>query len=230
MVFYQDLLLQAHPSWRPFLEVEFQKEYFQELLRKINSINSSIPVYPPAHLWFKALEFFSIEDCKVVILGQDPYHGAGQAHGLAFSVPTGTAFPPSLRNIFKELQNDLNIPVPFSGDLSPWAKQGVLLLNASLTVEDGHAGAHLKWGWEKFTDALIEHLAQRQRELVFILWGKYAQSKKKYIPTEKHFVLEGVHPSPLSAHRGFFGSKPFSKTNQYLEKQGSKAIQWQVDF
>tara|TARA_B100001115_G_C15828238_1_gene412785 strand:- start:136 stop:837 length:702 start_codon:yes stop_codon:yes gene_type:complete len=230
VVFYQDLLQQVHPSWRPFLEAEFEKDYFQDLLRKINSINSTIPVYPPAHLWFKALEFFPMEDCKVVILGQDPYHGPGQAHGLAFSVPTGMAFPPSLRNIFKELQADLNIPAPFSGNLSPWAKQGVLLLNASLSVEDGKAGAHLKWGWETFTNALIEYLATSQNSIVFILWGKYAQGKKKFIPAEKHFILEGVHPSPLSAHRGFFGSKPFSQANHYLEKQGFKAIQWQVDI
>jgi len=161
-------------------------------------------------------------------LGQDPYHGPGQAHGLSFSVPAGTRFPPSLQNIFKELQADLGLPRPQTGDLKPWAQQGVLLLNSVLTVEDGQAAAHQGQGWEKFTDAIIHHLAEERTGLVFVLWGSYAQKKGQFIDKQKHLVLSTAHPSPLSAHRGFLGSKPFSKINQYLEKNGEKPIDWSL--
>lgn len=185
-------------------------------------------IYPRANDWFHALDSTPLEQVKVVILGQDPYHGLGQAHGLCFSVQPGVKTPPSLVNIYKELESDLGIERADHGNLDAWAKQGVLLLNAVLTVEAHQAGSHQGKGWEKFTDAIIELVNQRGQPAVFILWGSYAQKKAGFIDTSKHLVLKSVHPSPLSAHRGFFGSKPFSQTNEFLEKHGLKAIDWQV--
>lgn len=205
------------------------KVYFQDLFKKLELRAKEVSIYPPRAHWFEALKFFAPSATKVLILGQDPYHGAAQAHGLSFSVPIGLSFPPSLRNILKERQSDLGLLLPFSGDLSPWAREGVLLLNSSLSVEEGKAGAHLDWGWEQFTDALIQYIAENFESIVFILWGKPAQRKEGLIPTEKHFILKSAHPSPLSAYRGFFGSKPFSQANAYLREHGRSAISWELD-
>ncbi len=230
MVFYQRLFRDIHPDWLSFLESESQKEYFQKLVNRLTEIKEQTQIFPPQNHWFEAFKYCGPQDIKVVILGQDPYHGPGQAHGLAFSVPGGQKFPPSLRNILKEWSNDTGLDYPFSGDLSPWAKEGVLLLNSSLTVEKAKPGAHLNWGWEIFSDAVIRHLGENGRHLVFILWGKPAQSKKKLIPAKKHLIIESVHPSPLSAYRGFFDSKPFSRANAYLEKNGRQALKWELDL
>ncbi len=229
MVFYENEKMQVNSGWRDFLNQEFQKPYFQKLQKLIQEMESHQSVFPPKHLRFKSLEFFAPEETKVLILGQDPYHGVGQAHGLSFSVPMGVAFPPSLRNIFKELKSDLNLDAPFSGDLSPWAREGVLLLNSALTVEEANAGSHLKWGWEEFTDSIIKYLSQKNKRMVFVLWGKYAESKSKFIDQEKHLCLKSAHPSPLSAHRGFFGSKPFSQANHFLESHNLKPVSWRLD-
>lgn len=183
--------------------------------------------YPPVEMRYRALECVAPEDVRVVILGQDPYHGAGEAHGLAFSVPKGIKMPPSLRNIFTELADDLNVPKPLDTDLTRWASQGVLLLNTALTVAPDQAGSHAKKGWKEVTDAIIRALgASEGRSRVFVLWGKPAQSKRALITEGKHLVIEAPHPSPLSAHRGFFGSRPFSKTNDWLKAQGSPVIDW----
>lgn len=214
-------------SWTQTLEPEFEADYMRELqgfLATEKNLNKI--VYPPESDWFRALELTSFEDVKVVILGQDPYHGEGQAHGLAFSVPLDVKIPPSLFNIYKELKADLDISPPPHGNLEHWAKQGVLLLNAVLTVEAGKAGSHQGHGWEKFTDAIIRKLDNQQRPLVFILWGKYAQDKAGYIDRKRHLVLASAHPSPLSAHTGFFGSKPFSQTNTFLRSKGLAEIDW----
>jgi len=185
-------------------------------------------IYPPSDMIFKALNLTDFNEVKVVILGQDPYHGEDQAHGLCFSVPPNIKVPPSLQNIFKELHNDLNIPIATHGNLSHWAAQGVLLLNSVLTVEQGKAGSHQGKGWEPFTDAIIAALNEQGEHLVFILWGSYAQKKGAFIDTSKHLVIQAPHPSPLSAHRGFFGGKYFSRSNAYLEKHGKTAINWQL--
>jgi uracil-DNA glycosylase len=185
-------------------------------------------IFPPSDQIFQALQLTDIEQVKVVILGQDPYHGPGQAHGLSFSVPEGERLPPSLRNIYKELSDDTGTPLAKSGNLSYWAKQGVLLLNAVLTVESGLAGSHASIGWEDITDSIIEAVSERCNGVVFILWGNYALKKKGLIDTKKHHIITSVHPSPLSASRGFFGSKPFSKANAYLTAQGKKTIDWQL--
>lgn len=185
-------------------------------------------IFPRANHWFHALDSTPLDDVRVVILGQDPYHGPGQAHGLCFSVQEGVKTPPSLVNIYKELEADIGIPPPNHGNLDKWAKQGVLLLNAVLTVEAHQAGSHQGKGWEKFTDAVIRLVDMRPQPSVFILWGSYAQKKAGFIDSNKHLVLKSVHPSPLSAHRGFFGSKPFSKTNAFLQQQGMDPIDWQV--
>ena len=214
-------------SWTQTLEPEFEADYMRKLqgfLATEKNLNKI--VYPPESDWFRALELTSFEDVKVVILGQDPYHGEGQAHGLAFSVPHDVKIPPSLFNIYKELKADLDISPPPNGNLEHWAKQGVLLLNAVLTVEAGKAGSHQGHGWEKFTDAIIRKLDNQQRPLVFILWGKYAQDKAGYIDRKRHLVLASAHPSPLSAHTGFFGSKPFSQTNTFLRSKGLAEIDW----
>lgn len=183
-------------------------------------------IYPPEDKIFTAFRLTGFDDVKVVILGQDPYHGAGQAHGLSFSVSGGIKFPPSLRNIFKEIERDLGHPIPQSGDLTPWARQGVFLLNTVMSVEEGHAGAHQGKGWEDFTDAVIRALSERREHLVFMLWGAHAQKKKALIDPKKHLILETVHPSPLSAHRGFIGCGHFRETNAYLATKGLPVIDW----
>lgn len=215
------------PTWKEALKDEFELPYFQELSTKVREMYlGSTPVYPPPKLVFNAFELCPFNSVKVVILGQDPYHGPGQAHGLSFSVTDGVPFPPSLRNIYKELQSDLGVTIPESGDLTHWAKQGVLLLNATLTVLAHEAGSHQGLGWERFTDAVIQKLSDKKEHLVFILWGRYAQDKGKVIDGTKHLVLKSAHPSPLSAYNGFFGSKPFSTTNAYLDAHSIPPIVW----
>ncbi len=213
-------------SWKEQLEVEFGKPYFQELTSFVRKEYQTQTIYPPGSFIFNAFNLCPFNDTKVVIIGQDPYHGPNQAHGLCFSVNDGVEFPPSLNNIFKEIKNDLDIPVPTSGNLTRWAEQGVLLLNATLTVRARQAGSHQNKGWEQFTDAVIRLLAEQKEHLVFILWGAYAQKKGAFIDRNKHLVLESVHPSPLAAHRGFWNNHHFSKTNSYLEQLGKTPIQW----
>ncbi|WP_408096078.1 uracil-DNA glycosylase [Peredibacter sp. HCB2-198] len=213
------------PSWMPFLGPEFTKPYFKELQEFLDSQTKTI--YPPKENIFEAFRLTSYDNVKVVILGQDPYHGFGQAHGLCFSVQRGVKTPPSLVNIFKELKDDMGIDVPDHGCLESWARQGVFLLNTVLTVEDGKAGSHHKKGWEKFTDKVIEVLNQKEN-VVFILWGAPAQKKAQHVDEKKHLILKSVHPSPLSVYRGFMGSKPFSQTNAYLKEHGLKPIDWTV--
>lgn len=215
-----------HPSWKIKLEQEFEKPYFHELIHFVKSAYRSGAVYPSGKLIFNAFDMCPFDDVRVVILGQDPYHGPCQAHGLCFSVPDGVPHPPSLMNIFKEIKQDLNIPVPPSGNLERWAKQGVLLLNATLTVQAHQAGSHQGKGWETFTDAAIQELATHQDHLVFMLWGSYAQKKGGFIDSRKHLVLKAPHPSPLSAHRGFLGCRHFSMANEYLLKNGRMPINW----
>ena len=215
------------PSWRRVLESEFRKPYMgqlQEFLGEEKQAGKQI--YPPDGQIFNAFNSTPFDKVKVVILGQDPYHGAGQAHGLCFSVLPGVRVPPSLRNIYKELHSDLGIEPAHHGCLQPWAEQGVLLLNATLTVEDSKAGAHQGRGWEVFTDAVIHALAEQREGLVFILWGSHAQKKGAFIDERRHLVLRAPHPSPLSAHRGFFGTKPFSRANQWLQERGEEPIRW----
>lgn len=199
----------------------------QDFLKQRRAQGSEI--YPPEALVFNALNCTPFDSVKVVILGQDPYHGAGQAHGLSFSVPDGLKLPPSLLNICKELAHDLGYGMPLSGSLAAWAEQGVLLLNSVLTVEQAQAGSHQGKGWETFTDAIIKALSDQREHLVFVLWGSYAQEKGKVIDGSRHLVLSSVHPSPLSAHRGFFGSRPFSKCNEYLKANGIEEIDWRLD-
>lgn len=215
-------------SWQTLLQAEFDKPYMQALQSFLQQEQKQGQVvYPKPEEVFKALNLTPFHQVKVVILGQDPYHGPQQAHGLSFSVPQGIKLPPSLRNIYKELKADLSdYTIPAHGDLSHWAKQGVLLLNASLTVRASEAGSHQKKGWEQFTDKIIQLLSAERSHLVFILWGKYAQSKALLIDGAKHLILQSAHPSPLSAYQGFLGSKPFSKTNTYLQDQGEKPIVW----
>lgn len=220
---------QIHPSWQAVLEDEFNKPYMQALRTFLSQEKAAGKIiYPPGAMIFNAFNHTPFEQVKVVIIGQDPYHGAGQAHGLSFSVPPGIALPPSLQNIFKEIAADLNIHMSGTGDLTPWANQGVLLLNATLTVEQANAGSHQGRGWETFTDAAIAALNVRREGLVFVLWGSYAQKKGAFIDDTKHLVLKSPHPSPLSAHRGFFGNHQFSKINQYLSQHGQKPIDWQL--
>ncbi|MFB6342405.1 uracil-DNA glycosylase [Saccharicrinis sp. FJH62] len=215
-------------SWKEVLEPEFEKEYFQSLVNFIKNEYKTKKVYPPGNLIFNAFNLCPFNKTKVVIIGQDPYHGPGQAHGLCFSVQQGIAFPPSLNNIFKEIKGDLNIPVPANGDLTKWAEQGVLLLNATLTVQAHNAGSHQKKGWETFTDEAIKQLAEKRENLVFLLWGAYAQKKAEMINPQKHLILKSVHPSPLSASRGFFGNHHFSRTNEYLRSKGKTEIDWKI--
>ncbi|WP_020530706.1 uracil-DNA glycosylase [Flexithrix dorotheae] len=214
------------PSWEPHLREEFEKQYFTELTEFIKNDIKKYKIYPPGPLIFNAFEKCSFEDLKVVILGQDPYHGQGQANGLCFSVNDDVRFPPSLRNIFKEIKEDLGKDIPETGNLERWASQGVLLLNATLTVRAGMAGSHQKKGWEEFTDAVIKVISDKKEGVVFILWGAYAQKKGAIIDEQKHYVLKSAHPSPFSADRGFFGNKHFSKVNTYLEKAGKKPVDW----
>lgn len=214
-------------SWGKHLQEEFSKEYFKELTSFVKrEYQSNRAIYPHPKNIFRAFDLCPFDAVKVVILGQDPYHGPKQAHGLAFSVEQGIQNPPSLLNIFKEISSDLNQPINTSGDLSSWAKQGVLLLNATLTVAAGQAGSHQHHGWEEFTDQVIKVLSDRKKNLVFLLWGAYAQSKGELIDSSKHFVLRAPHPSPLSAHRGFFGCQHFSRANAYLREHGRKEIDW----
>jgi uracil-DNA glycosylase len=213
-------------TWKSRLAPEFEKPYFSQLVQYIKNQYATTTIYPPGNRIFSAFDHTPFDRVKVVILGQDPYHEPGQANGLSFSVNDGIPLPASLQNIYKELHTDLNIPPSPSGNLERWAKQGVLLLNATLTVQAHHAGSHQDHGWETFTDAAIHHLAQERQHLVFILWGAYARAKGAHIPPGQHCILHSVHPSPLSAHRGFFGSKPFSKTNQYLQQTGQTPIRW----
>ena len=213
-------------SWKQRLQAEFEQAYFKDLAAFVRAEYSQHQVFPPAREIFSAFEACSFEDVKVVIIGQDPYHGPGQANGLCFSVRDGVPFPPSLLNIFKEIKLDLGQDMPSSGNLMRWAKQGVLLLNATLTVGAHEAGSHQKKGWEQFTDAVIRHIAEEKEGVVFMLWGNFAQQKGAMIDANKHCVLKSVHPSPLSASRGFFGSKHFSQANAYLERQGKTPIKW----
>ena len=213
-------------SWKRELDEEFSKSYFQELTSFVRSEYESTKIYPPGSLIFSAFDHCTFKDTKVVIVGQDPYHGPKQANGLCFSVSDGIRHPPSLQNIFKEIKSDLGLEIPVSGNLERWAKQGVLLLNATLTVRAGQAGSHQKRGWEEFTNHVLNVLSERKEKLVFLLWGAYAQRKGEVIDATKHHVLKAPHPSPFSAHSGFFGCKHFSKTNQYLTNQGLSTIQW----
>jgi len=213
-------------SWKQRLQSEFEKPYFETLTHFIRNEYATQTTFPPGKLIFNAFDQCPFDKVKVVIIGQDPYHEPGQAHGLCFSVNEGVAFPPSLQNIFKEIAGDLGTPIPPNGNLERWAAQGVLLLNATLTVQAHRAGSHQNKGWETFTDAVIHQLAEEKEQLVFILWGAYAQKKGEFIDTRKHLVLKSPHPSPLSAHRGFFGNKHFSKTNDYLLQTGQQPIEW----
>ncbi len=214
-------------SWRRHIGGEFEQPYFVDLAAFVRSEYSAGACYPPGGLIFNAFNLCPFDDVKVVIIGQDPYHEPGQAHGLSFSVGEGVPFPPSLQNIFKEIQNDLGTPMPLSGDLTRWAKQGVLLLNATLTVRAHQAGSHQRRGWETFTDAAIKALNAGRDNLVFILWGGYARSKKALIDPSRHLILESVHPSPLSANRGgWFGNHHFSRANAYLRQHGKEEIEW----
>ncbi len=214
------------PTWQQLLQPEFDKPYFELLTSYVRSEYQSTTIYPPAGQIFRAFDICPVDKVKVVILGQDPYHEPQQANGLSFSVNQGVTFPPSLQNIYKEINDDLGHPSITQGDLTPWAEQGVLLLNATLTVRAHLAGSHQGKGWEVLTDAAIEQLAHRREHLVFMLWGSYAQQKAVYIPTTKHLILKAPHPSPLSAYRGFFGCKHFSKANQYLQKHSIVPIEW----
>ena len=218
--------VKIEPTWQAQLQAEFEKPYFETLTQFVRKEYQTATVYPNGSLIYNAFEQCPYDRVKVVLIGQDPYHEPGQAHGLCFSVQDGVKFPPSLMNIFKEIQNDLNKPYPKSGDLTHWAQQGVLLLNATLTVRAHQAGSHQNRGWEQFTDAVIHRLAEHKEGLVFILWGSYAQRKGEFIDNGKHLVLKSVHPSPLSAHRGFFGNHHFSKANEYLKKQDKLEIIW----
>ncbi len=215
-------------DWDMVLESEFKKDYFYNLLRFVQGEYARKTIYPAKKEVFRAFRYTPYKDVKVVILGQDPYHGEGQAEGLSFSVPKGIRKPPSLVNIFKELESDLGIPMPNTGSLVPWARQGVLLLNTVLTVIKDQAASHKDIGWETFTDEVIKKINEKEEPVVFILWGSYARSKKKYITNKKHLIVESAHPSPLSAYNGFFGSKPFSKTNEFLIKNNLKPIDWQI--
>ena len=213
-------------SWKNCLEEEFEKPYFEQLTGFVRDEYRSSTVYPPGSLIFNAFEHCPFDKVKVVLLGQDPYHEPGQAHGLCFSVQDGTRFPPSLINIFKEIHSDLEKPIPQSGDLTRWADQGVLLLNATLTVRAHTAGSHQNKGWEAFTDAVIQRLATQREHIVYILWGSYAQRKGAIIDAARNLVLKSPHPSPLSASRGFFGNKHFSRANEYLKETGQEPIDW----
>lgn len=219
---------QIEQSWKEIMEEEFEKPYFTELKDFLITEKSQYTVYPPGPSIFEAFNKTPFHKVKVVMLGQDPYHGPGQAHGLCFSVPDGIAFPPSLQNILTELKNDIGIQLPRSGNLTDWAERGVLLLNATLTVRANTAGSHQGKGWELFTDAVIRKLSEKREKLVFLLWGKFAQDKRQLIDTSRHFILEAPHPSPLSAYRGFFGCKAFSRTNEILVKAGLDQIDWRL--
>lgn len=218
--------VKIEPSWKALLHDEFEKDYFNQLVEFVKNEYKSHTIYPPASKIFNAFDLCSVPNTKVVILGQDPYHGPGQAHGLCFSVNDGVKTPPSLVNIYKEINSDLNKPIPTSGNLERWARQGVLLLNATLTVRAHKAGSHQKKGWETFTDSVIKQLAAEKENIVFLLWGAYAIKKSALIDSNKHCILTSPHPSPLSAHRGFLGNKHFSQANAYLKSKGFDEIEW----
>jgi uracil-DNA glycosylase len=213
-------------GWKTLLKSEFEKPYFEKLTQFVREEYRTQQIFPPASKIFNAFELCPLEQTRVVILGQDPYHDVNQAHGLCFSVNDGIKIPPSLVNIYKEIESDLGIKMPASGNLERWARQGVLLLNATLTVRAHLAGSHQKQGWEQFTDSVIQHLAKEKENIVFLLWGSYAIKKSEYINPQKHLILTSPHPSPLSAHRGFLGNKHFSKANAYLREHGLPEIQW----
>ncbi len=214
-------------SWKEFLERESKEEYFIKLMQKVEEASRTETIYPPKEEMFSCFDLCPYEDVKVVIIGQDPYHGPGQAHGLSFSVKPGIKVPPSLKNIYKELKTDLGIDAPSHGYLAAWARQGVLMMNTSWSVTQGKAGSHKSYGWTKFTQRVLEVLNEYDKPLVFILWGNHAINAAKGITNPKHFLLKGIHPSPL-AGGGFFGSKPFSQTNEFLEKAGRGAIDWRI--
>lgn len=218
--------VRIEPTWKAALQAEFDKEYFVRLTDFVRQEYKTTQVFPPSHLIFNAFDSCPFDKVKVVIIGQDPYHGVGQAHGLCFSVNDGIEFPPSLVNIFKEIERDLHKPMPRSGNLQRWANQGVLMLNATLTVRAHRAGSHQNKGWETFTDAAIQALASQREHIVFMLWGSYAQKKGSVIDPQKHLVLKTVHPSPLSAFRGFIGCGHFSAANKYLTEHGYTPIDW----
>lgn len=216
-----------HSSWKPVLNEEFEKPYFKELIDFVKSEYTSKICYPKGSQIFAAFDHCHFDEVKVVIIGQDPYHGPNQANGLCFSVNDGIPFPPSLQNIFKEVETDLNKPLPKTGNLERWADQGVFLLNATLTVRQSEAGSHQGKGWEKFTDAVIKKISEESENVVFLLWGGFAQKKAALIDAKKHHILKSGHPSPLSANRGFwFGNKHFSQTNDFLKSKGLKEIEW----
>ena len=216
-----------HPSWKSVLSEEFEKPYFENLINFVKSEYATNVCYPKGSQIFSAFDHCHFDDVKVVIIGQDPYHGPNQANGLCFSVNDGIPFPPSLQNIFKEISTDLNVPLPPTGNLERWADQGVLLLNATLTVRQSEAGSHQKKGWETFTDAVIKKVSEEKSNVIFLLWGGFAQKKASLINGSKHLILNSGHPSPLSANRGFwFGNKHFSKANEYLKSVGKQEINW----
>tara|TARA_B100000953_G_scaffold279789_1_gene256134 strand:- start:1051 stop:1707 length:657 start_codon:yes stop_codon:yes gene_type:complete len=215
-------------DWNPLLKEEFEKPYWKKLQQYIFEERARYKVFPPNDDVFAALHMTSYQDVKILILGQDPYHGEGQAHGLCFSVKDGVSIPPSLRNIFKEINTDIGITVPNHGNLESWARQGVLLLNATLTVRAHQAGSHQGKGWETFTDQVIRKVNEKAEKVVFLLWGAFARKKKVLIDIERHHVLESSHPSPFSAHRGFFGSKPFSTANSFLKESGRTPVNWEL--
>lgn len=214
--------------WDTVLDSEYHKEYFANIVKFVNKVYKEKTIFPPKTRILSALDITDYNDVKVVILGQDPYHGIGEANGLAFSVNDGVKIPPSLKNIYKELHDDLGIEIPNTGNLESWAKEGVLLLNSVLTVEKDKPASHKNIGWEIFTDSIIKKLNERDKPVVFILWGNFAKSKKELITNPKHLVLTSSHPSPFSVNYGFFGSKPFSKTNEFLRKNGIKEIDWTI--
>lgn len=214
-------------EWQLALSAEWQHAYMQQLMARVELAYSSTTVYPPKAQVFEAFRLCSLSEVKVVILGQDPYHGPGQANGLAFSVNDGVRLPPSLLNIFKEIKNVYGYSLPITGNLERWARQGVFLLNTVLTVEKGLPGAHAKWGWQTFTDAVIRTISDKQEHVVFLLWGAYAQKKVAFIDASKHLILQSAHPSPLSAYQGFWGNQHFEKVNAFLEEKGKTAIVWE---
>lgn len=229
MNLYVPMNVSINKTWLPYLEAEFSKPYFESLAKFVKSEYQHFECFPQAHQIFNAFDFCEFENLKVVILGQDPYHGLGQANGMCFSVNAGVKHPPSLVNIFRELEQDLKLPYPICGNLEPWAKQGVLLLNATLTVRSREAGSHQNKGWEQFTDAVISVISEQKQGVVFLLWGNYAKKKSVLIDKKKHTILIAGHPSPLSANRGlWFGNKHFSQTNFLLEQAGRQKIDWQL--
>ena len=220
---------EIHESWKELLKQEFNTDYFIKLKSFLIEEKQKYKIFPPGKNIFEAFNRTPFDSIKVVILGQDPYHGLGQAHGLCFSVPEGIQSPPSLVNIFKEINEDLNIPVPGHGNLEKWADQGVFLLNATLTVRANQAGSHQKKGWENFTDAVIKAISDKKENIVFLLWGRYAQNKEQLINASKHCILKAAHPSPLSAYNGFFGCKHFSRTNNFLKSRNIEPINWDLN-